>query len=43
LIWLGSLVSALLVCRVCLKWRAARGHAGDSQNAVLVTEAGRPG
>jgi hypothetical protein len=43
LIWLGSLVSALLVCRVCLKWRAARDRADDTQNATLVTEAAPPG
>ena len=41
LIWLGSLVSVLLVYRVCLKWRAGRDHEDDMANAALVTEAGR--
>ena len=43
LIWLGPLVSALLVCRVCLKWRAGRDHADGTHSAALVMEAGPPG
>jgi hypothetical protein len=41
LIWLGTLVAALLACRVCLKWKLDRGLLDDTANAMLAAEAAR--
>jgi hypothetical protein len=42
LIWLGTLVAALLACRVCLKWKLDRDLIGDTGSAALATEAAPP-
>ncbi len=42
LIWLGTLVAALLACRLCLKWKLDRDLIDETGNAVLATEAGPP-